>query len=105
MKELFDRIHKFKLQDEVQDGERYPKFYGYSYYDFDKCAKIAYPIPINFIVAWIRELRHYCLLHLLPRKSIQEHIRIYQHGYDKGFQKGKEYGGGDVYRKFIESRF
>lgn len=76
----------------IKEGEILPFWYGYAYYSFD-CDMATYmPVPLNFIVAALRWLRHKWFgFKQIPRKfnSTQEaYSRGYHTGYEEGYEEG-----------------
>ncbi len=45
------KIKNLKLRKELREGEMIPKYYGIAYGELDRLIAVAYPIPLNIIVA------------------------------------------------------
>lgn len=87
----------------VRDCERYPFFYGFSYFAYGGASDIAvcYPIPLNIIIAVFRtiyfrmiqwsfkKLSKIDYMHKLYEKQFQKSYKI---AHNEGYKLGMEYG-------------
>ena len=79
----------------VKEAEIIPTWYGYAYYDFNTDCAAYMPVPLNFIAAGFRWLRHkFFSFKQIPRgwNSTQEayargRIEGYEEGYEEGFNE------------------
>src|SRR3990167_6812057 len=62
---------------QVAHGEAAPWWYGLAYYDPCRDYQIAYPIPVNLLVRWARDL-----LWLVRRGKVSELAESYWQGRD-----------------------
>jgi len=44
------------VEKRIYEGERMPRGYGFSYYDYLRRQYVCYPIPFNILVNWKRKL-------------------------------------------------
>ena len=65
---------------QIAKGQRFPRGYGFAWYDFILDVRLAYPIPFNWILRWIRDL--YFLLAKGPSDIHEQNI--YRAGYHEG---------------------
>jgi hypothetical protein len=49
-----DGLTEKEVEKLIKEAEAMPKWYGFAYRDFNRDVRVAYPIPINIIVAWFR---------------------------------------------------
>lgn len=70
------------MKKQLREGERIPKGYGIAYREVARLVVVAYPIPINVIVAGLRKV---WLWFLYGHK-------LYENGYEKGYEEGREAG-------------
>ena len=71
----------------VFEGERFPKGYGLAWRLYDEMAIVAYPIPLNFLARWFREVYLFLKFQGGARKN-----ENYLLGYEKGREAGEQYG-------------
>ena len=76
---------------DIPEGELIPRWWGIAYRDFDRNAKVAYPIPLNFLVRWERDLR--CWLMNVGRPGYRERIerRTYLRGRESAERASANY--------------
>lgn len=88
------RLRKRISQIDLYSGI-HPKGYGIAYHEIGEDTVIMYPIPINLIVGFIRNIFHWILAGISP--SILDNI------YDKGYLVGKRENI-DSQMKYAENR-
>ena len=80
-----------------KQGEMIPKGYGVAWRNYTTATTTLIPIPLNFLLAWIREV--YFRLITGPRDRLEQQIIIslsedeargYSHGYQDGFKVGEK---------------
>ena len=71
-------------------GMRFPWYLGRAYRDYELRVTILYPIPLNWIVGWSRNLLYY--LRLGPSARWEKSIRdtAYQEGLEWGLECGRQ---------------
>ena len=72
-------LKAIKLQKKANPGEYIPWGYGIAYWDYCTFHAIAYPVPINLLVRWSRNLWQALTLHR-PSKIDEELQKAYQKG-------------------------
>lgn len=82
------------LRIDMDDGYSLPLGYGIAYFDYQSGRKICYPIGLNWIVWFVREL--YFKIGRTPN-GIE--IKSYRKGYNEGFKKGMEIKEDEYRRK------
>lgn len=70
----------------ISEGEMIPEFYGIAYRDFSRREVVCYPIVINLIIRYLREL--YFIIAIPAGLSRSEHIvqAAYRQGYNDGLE-------------------
>lgn len=84
------KLPKFKFvltKQLIEDGECLPKGYGFAWRDFDTAAMIAYPIPFNKIIGWLRNIWHWFKDEVNP--SLID--KSYRKGWKDGHVAGTAY--------------
>ena len=94
------------LSKRISPGERTPRFYGFSYYDWSMSESICHPFPFNLLIGWLRpkwliihygrvkwettvELKYQQKLHDTEQHFYEMGmIAGHKDGYDQGFQDG-----------------
>lgn len=74
------------------EGELSPKWYGKSYYDFDRDVVVYMPLPLNYFVAAFRSLRllfKFIIPEWLFGIQRKEWVKMRQKFYWDGYAKGK----------------
>ena len=66
----------------IREGEMIPKYYGVAYLEIDRLVAVAYPIPLNIVVGFIRKIWEW----LRVPKGLYE-----KQGYQKGYSEGRKY--------------
>jgi len=114
-------MNRIDIFTEIQPGERFPRFYGWVYTNFERQVQIVCPIPLNLLIASLRKIYYRLLRGLAPScydKAIKEakikfqdvfldrerRIRERVHKdkkewYDMGYQAGVN----DAWRKYASS--
>ena len=82
------RIKKI-LTDKQLFTESVPRLYGLAYRDYARRASAFYPIPLNWLVRWVRDLR-FILSDASNKKSELE--KTYRAGFEAGIERGKSQG-------------
>lgn len=62
------------------------RYYGFAYRDFSRDQIIAYPIPLNFVIGWLRFFYYWLLL----KMSRDFAKKFYDQAYEKGFEEGRK---------------
>jgi hypothetical protein len=73
------------LQRVIMGGERVPRGYGIAYRDFLMDAVVCYPVPLNWLVRWGRDLARRLKV---PTATKWEGMLVA--AYQKGFERGRE---------------
>lgn len=68
----------------VSEGQRIPWGWGIAYRDFERDAKLAYPIPIHFLVRWARDLRFWLMTVGRPGYREKVESEFFRRGLDEG---------------------
>ena len=99
----------------VGEGQLIPMGYAIAYRDFDLDMKVAYPIPLHFLVRWFRDFRFWLMSVGRPgyRENIESaayrrgveceievHRRLEQDYYNRGFETGVREERGRALREF-----
>ena len=81
------KISLFHLKKIIPQGELFPKWYGVAYHDMFQLSYVAYPIPLNLIVRWARNVKFWLGV---PRKSFRSELEKTFHdlGYERGYRRG-----------------
>lgn len=70
---------------EIGEGEVFPEwYYGLAYRDFVKHTAVLYPIPLNWIVRWGRNLLHFLAVPQFEDYVEEEKLEAYDVGYEDG---------------------
>jgi len=72
----------------IGEGETIPRFYGCSYMDYRTFKRVAYPIPLNFLVGWWKILQ----FRLKVGSGHNIGIKAWAHGNRKGYRDGHSDG-------------
>jgi hypothetical protein len=76
-------IKKIITRKAIMEGEKIPTFYGVAYRDFAMMQAVCYPIPLNWVVRWGREL--YFRLSNPETNGLEDAIhKAYGRGFDNG---------------------
>lgn len=71
--------HKLAFKKFVKEAGLIPRWYGYSYYDFDRDVSVAMPFPLNWIAAfwlWWRREVIWQLKWLWPKKLDEKRAKV-----------------------------
>lgn len=76
------------MRRELTPFDALPRGYGYSYYLWNRDIAVAYPVPINRVVRWARQL-WLCLS--VPAKTAEEHSisELMAAEYKRGLMRGE----------------
>ena len=73
---------------EIPEGAVMPAWYGVAYVRLDRMIAVAWPIPLNVLVSWLRTvwtiLRRFGVAH-------DPLMTAYQRGFDEGLHRAREY--------------
>lgn len=76
------RLITFKA---IHRGEMIPRFYGVAYHDYPRRVAICYPIPLNWLIRWGRDLYFF-----LSNAARDDQIsQAYKAGFNDGVERGK----------------
>ncbi len=67
---------------QVEEGERVPRGYGFAWRDFDRACMVAYPIPFNVLFRVLRRFWHWIIAGL--KHSVIDEARL------AGIREGQE---------------
>lgn len=80
----------------INEGEAIPKYYGIAYRDYLRYQAVCYPIVLNLIIRYLREL--YFIIAIPADLSRSEHIvqEAYRQGYEDGLKAAKRQRDDDI---------
>lgn len=92
-------LKKFQLKKAVTNkkfyfqGQKLPKGWGIAWWEFDIQEAIIFPMPLNFVTGWVRNL-YYTLLkgpnEKYRHKVLEQLSKEYLVGYRNGFLDGEK---------------
>lgn len=74
----------------VSSGEIVPRCYGLAYQCWDRRGAMAYPIPINLLVRWGRNLHWWLMCTITPSWADQQRLTWYKLGLEAGRAEYRE---------------
>jgi hypothetical protein len=69
---------------EIIEGSIIPRFYGIAYAEWNRRVFVCYPVPINLIVHWARELWFWVIG---GRQTKRENVEILKHELSRSVQE------------------
>lgn len=77
-----------KIGKVIYEGRTLPRGYGVAYREYDRLVAVAYPIPLNVIISYVRKL----WLKLKTSESLLKDVKTeaYRMGHYEGYELGKK---------------
>jgi len=69
---------KIRISEHLREGQKLPKGYGVSYIDHLTCTIVAYPFPLNYLVALLRNIWNKVRNYSLKREALDALYKIQQ---------------------------
>lgn len=83
------RVYRLK---KISEGGLIPKGYGFAYIEYERDMYILYPIPLNLIIRFLREIYYRVLIGICETKSEKIISCIQQKAHSEGYAVGYEDG-------------
>jgi len=83
------------MKREIQQGEACVWWYGVAWEDFSRLVYVCYPIPINLILRWLRNIWSFAFY---PKNHKEKEA------YQLGYKKGRESFSTDLGKAILKER-